>query len=422
MSTPTTRRVRFNPFDPAFRADPYPQYHALRDQEPVHRALGMWVLTRHTDVTTLLHDRTTSVGLIPDLVERQTSRLTLAQPDAPSPSTLARIGRLARTSLVFTDDPEHTRLRTLAGRVLGPRTLAGLHAPARAAARRLTAHLWRDGGGDAIAAVATPLPLRVLSDAFGLPAELREQAGRWTHQVRFLLEPGLLGADDLKGVAEAVDAFAGALRDLVAARRRDPGDDLVSTLAAARTPEGDALDDEELVLVAMMAFVAGLETTTALIGNGLHALLAHPAQAARLRAEPADIPTAVVELLRYDSPLQLTKRLTTRETELGDAIIPPGAHVLLCLGAANRDPAVFTDPDVLDLARPAVTRTSRAHLAYGRGMHGCVGASLASLIAEIALEALLTGPGELVPGPGAVTWQDHSQIVRGVATLPVVLR
>lgn len=424
MSAPApTGPVRFNPFDPSFRTDPYPHYRALRERDPVHRALGMWVLTRHTDVSTVLGDRSTSVGLIPDLVDRQAARLTRLRPEAASPAALARIGRLARTSLVFTDDPEHARLRTLAGRVFGPRRLAALRAPARQAARALGAPLRRDGGGDAVAALAAPLPLAVLSDAFGLPEDLREPAGRWTHRVRFLLEPGLLAADDLADVADAVDAFAGALRGLVATRRREPGDDLLSALAAERTPDGETLDDDDdLAFVAMMAFVAGLETTTALIGNGLHALLTHPEQAARLRATPTAIPSAVVELLRYDSPLQLTKRLTTRETELGDAVVPAGAQVLLCLGAANRDPAVFADPDTLDVTRPAVARTPRAHLAYGRGMHGCLGAALASLVAEIALEDLLTGPGELAPGPGPVTWQEHSQIVRGVATLPVVLR
>lgn len=417
----TAAPVRFNPFDPSFRADPYPQYRVLREHAPVHRALGMWVLTRHADVTAVLHDRTTSVDLIPGLVDRQTGRLIRTRPDAASPATLARIGRLARTSLVFTDDPQHTRLRTLAGRVFTPRALAALREPATEAARRLVAALERDGGGDAVAAVAAPLPLTVLCDAFGVPDDLREHVGDWTHRVRFLLEPGLLAADDLGDVATAVDAFVDALGGLVATRRRHPGDDLVSALAAARTFDGEALDEDELVFVVMMAFIAGLETTTALIGNGLHALLAHPDQAARLRAEPDAIPAAVVELLRHDSPLQLTKRLTTRETELGDAIIPAGAQVLLCLGAANRDPAVYADPDALDLTRP-VTRGSGAHLAYGRGMHGCVGAALASLVAEVALEALLTGPTTVTRGPGPVTWLEHSQIVRGVATLPVVVR
>lgn len=409
--------VRFNPFDPAFRTDPYPQYRLLREQAPVHRALGMWVLTRHADVTAVLRDRSTSVSLIPDLVDRQTTRLVRGRPDAASSGTLARIGRLARTSLVFTDDPNHARLRTLAGRVFGPRTLAALRPRAEDEARRSAAPLWRDGGLEAVAGFAAPLPLAVLADALGLPVEMRGQVGAWTHRVRFLLEPGLLRADDLADVAEAVDAFADALHGLVATRRRAPGDDLVSTLAAARTPDGDALDDEELVFVAMMAFVAGLETTTALVGNGLHALLTHPHQAALLRAEPHRIPAAVVELLRFDSPLQLTKRLTTRETDVGGIVIPPGAQVLLCLGAADRDPAVFADPDTLDVTRPAT-----AHLAYGRGMHGCVGAALASLVAEVALTTLLTGPAELAAGSGPVTWQEHSQIVRGVATLPVVTR
>lgn len=415
MSAPAT--VRFNPFDPAFRSDPYPQYRTLREQAPVHRALGMWVLTRHADVTTVLRDRSTSAGLIPELLDRQTSRLICTRPDVARPATCERLARLARTSLVFTDDPAHTRLRTLVGRVFGPRTLAALRARAQPEAARLIAPLWRDGGFDAVAGLAAPLPLSVLADALALPAELRESVGTWTHQVRFLLEPGLLDADRLGELATAVDDFAEALGEIAAHRRRDPGDDLLSALATSTTPDGDQLDDEELVLVAMMTFIAGLETTTALIGNGLHALLTHSDQAALLRTEPGRVATAVTELLRFDSPLQLTKRRTTRDLDLSGTTVPANSQVLLCLGAANHDPEVFPNPDTLD-----VTRTATAHLAYGRGMHGCVGASLASLVAEVALTALLTGPAPLARGPGPVTWQEHSQIVRGVATLPVIAR
>ncbi|GLZ52168.1 cytochrome P450 [Actinomycetospora sp. NBRC 106378] len=406
--------VRFNPFDPAFRADPYPQYRALREHAPVHRAFGMWVLTRHADVTVVLRDRTASVGLVPDLVERQTARS--AARTTVAPESLMRISRLARTSLVFTDDPAHQRLRALTGRTFGPRTLEALRPGIVAEARRLATALRLDGGGDAVTDLAAPLPLAVLVDALGLPPERRGDVADWTHRIRFLLEPGLLTADDLPDVADAVDAFAATLHDVAAARRRDPREDLLGSLAAARTPDGDRLDDEELVLVAIMTCVAGLETTAALLGNGLHALLAHPDQAALLRAEPHRLRDAVAELLRFDSPLQLTRRATTRETVLGDAVVPAGASVLLCLGAANRDPEVFVDPDVLD-----VTRTAGAHLAYGRGLHGCVGASLASLVAEVALRELLLLPGTLRPA-GPVTWQEHSQIVRAVAHLPVVLR
>lgn len=415
MSAPTV--VRFNPFDPAFRTNPYPQYRALREQAPVHRSLGMWVLTRHADVTAALRDRSTSASLIPELLDRQTTRLAGARSDGTRPASCERTARLARTSLVFTDPPAHNRLRTLVGRVLSPRAVAGLRSLAQAEADRLLEPLWRDGEFDAITGLASPLPLRVLTGALALPGELRERVGRWTHQVRFLLEPGLLDGERLDELTTAVDAFAEALRDLALERRATPGEDLLSALAVSTTPDGDQLDDEELVLVAMMTFVAGLETTTALIGNGLHALLTHPDQGALLRAEPDRIAAAVPELLRFDSPLQMTKRRTTRDSELGGATIPAGSQLLLCLGAANHDPEVFPDPDTLDVTRAAAT-----HLAYGRGMHGCVGASLASLIAEAALTTLLTGPAGLSQGEGRVTWQEHSQIVRGVATLPVTAR
>ncbi|GHE79583.1 cytochrome P450 [Amycolatopsis deserti] len=402
----TAAKVRFNPFDAGFRRDPYPLYRQLRETEPVHRTLGMWVLTRHADVRAVLRDRTFSAGLIPRLVAKHAGRLT--------GSAVGRIERLGRASLVFTDNPDHARLRGLVNRVFTAEAVTRLRPLVHRIADELVSRARADGGTDAITGLAAPLPVAVLAEWMGLPAQLRAHVAAWTHDIRFLLEPGLMTADDFGRVGEVVETFVAALTEVVRDRARRPGDDLVSALLAARTAGGDRLGEEELVFLCIMCFVAGNETTKSLIGNGLLALLRHPEQAAALAGRPDLVPGAVAEALRYDSPLQLTKRVATRDVELDGHRIAEGDQVLLCLGAANRDPAVFARPDAFD-----ITRGTGGHLAFGHGMHGCLGGQLAQLQAEVVFEALSRLDLDLAGEP---EWQDHSFIVRGLKALPVTVR
>lgn len=403
--------LRFNPFGAAFRDDPYPLYAQLRER-PVHKTLGMWVVARHADVRAVLQDRTVSSELIPQLVSRQAERV--AHEDV---ERVQRILSLGRASLVFTDNPGHARLRGLVNRVFTARAVAALRPRAEAIAARLVERARADGGMDAIEGLAAPLPVELLSNWMALPGELRSQVGAWTHDIRHLLEPGLLHGADLARVAGVVDEFAHALREVVTRRRARPGDDLVSGLLAAETAGGDRLGDEELAFVCIMCFVAGNETTKSLIGNALLALLRHPGQAQRLRREPSLVSAVVAEALRYDSPLQLTKRLTTRETEIAGVRVGAGEQVLLCLGSANRDPAVFDRPGEFDL-----TRDASAHLAFGHGIHGCLGGALATVQAEAALTCLYQRTKHVEQDGDALAWQDHSVIVRGLKRLPVSLR
>ncbi len=400
--------VRFNPFSAEFQRDPYPLYQQLRETRPVHRTMGMWVLTRHADIAGVLRDRTFSAGLIPRLITRQADRL--------GHDDVGRIERLARKSLVFTDNPDHGRLRALVNPVFTARTVAGLRHRIEAAAERLVARAWEEGGMDAVADFAATLPVTVMADWMALPRDIRDQVGSWTHDVRFLLEPGLMTAADLTHVCEVVETFALALGDVAAERRVRPGDDLISALLAARTGAGDALSDEELIFVCIMCFVAGNETTTALIDNGLLALLSNPDQDALLHDRPELVAGAVAEALRYDSPLQLTKRLATRDTDVGGEQVRAGDQVLLCLGAANRDPAVFDRPDRFD-----ITRHAPESLALGHGMHGCLGGILATMQAQVALERIYARVEHLARCDEHVEWQDHSFIVRGPKHLPVTV-
>jgi hypothetical protein len=409
--------ARFNPFSAEFRHDPYPAYRALRESRPVHKTMGMWVLTRHADVRAVLRERTFSAGLIPELVTRQATRGPADS--AADADSVRRIGRLGEKSLVFTDNPEHARLRGLVNRVFTPEAISGLRPHVEQAAARLLARARTHGEIDAVADFAAPLPVTVMCDWMALPPAVRERAGEWTHDVRFLLEPGLMSAGDFGRVGRVVEAFTGTLAELVAERRARPGTDLVSQLAGAVTGSGDRLDDEEAAFVCIMCFVAGNETTKSLIGNGLLALLRHPEQGERLRRDPGLLGTAVGEALRYDSPLQMTKRLATRDVEIGGKVVPGGDQVLLCLGAANRDPEAFARPDAFDIGRDAA-----AHLAFGHGMHGCLGGPLAQLQAEVAFDYLYRRAGhvELAVKPDELEWQDHSFIVRGLKRLPVSLR
>jgi hypothetical protein len=405
----TAPPLRFNPFGADFRDDPYPLYQRLRAEKPVHRTLGMWVITRHADVQAVLRDRDFSAGLIPQLVSRQAQRLAL--------DGAGQIERLGAKSLVFTDNPDHARLRGLVNRVFTGPAVAALRPRVTAIADDLVGRAWDDGGLDAIGDFAAVLPIAVLCDWMALPEHLHEQVGPWTHDIRFLLEPGMMTAADLIRVRDVVAVFAAELSAVVEDRRSQPGEDLISALLAARTGGGDTLSDEELVFIAIMCFVAGNETTKSLIGNGLLALLQHPDQAAALHRQPELAARAVDEALRYDSPLQLTKRIATRDTEIGGQPIPAGEQILLCLGAANRDPAVFERPDEFDL-----TRDERGQLAFGYGMHGCLGGLLAQLQATVAFESLFRRPERLELQSEPLEWQDHSFIVRGLKRLPVAPR
>ncbi|MGW4352056.1 cytochrome P450 [Nocardia sp. NPDC004582] len=405
--TTTGARARFNPFGAEFRRDPYPMYHALRAQRPVHKTLGMWVLTRHEDVRAVLTDRRFSAGLIPQLVSEQAQRLGQTDVD--------RIARLGRKSLVFTDNPDHARLRGLVNRVFTAAAVEELRPVATSFTERRLRRARSEAELDVVADLAAPLPISVLCEWMALPAALRERVGPWTHDIRFLLEPGMMQEADFIRVREVVELFAAALGEVLEQRRREPGEDLVSRLLATRTAGGDALSDEELIFVCIMSFVAGNETTTSLIANGTLALLRHPEQARMLRDGAVPVRTAVTEALRYDSPLQLTKRLATRDVEIGGEVIRAGDQVMVCLGAANRDPAVFERPDEFDLLRGGA-----GHLAFGHGLHGCLGGQLAELLAETAFEGLRGL--EMTPLTDEFEWQDHSFIVRGLARLPVAIR
>jgi cytochrome P450 len=358
---------------PEGRADPYPRYATLRAQAPVHRSMfGFWALSRYDDCQHLL--RVSGVGK-----DFAGAAAALGLSDSETEAQ-ARF-RGDHSNMLLADPPDHTRLRGLATRAFTPRTVEALRPRVVALVDELI-----DGFGtgevDFMEVLAFPLPVTVIGDMVGVPAEDRARLRPLVRAVTAVLE--LTVTPDAMAAAIAADAtLSEYFADLVAQRRRHPQDDLLSLLIEAED-KGDQLSERELISTAILLFAAGFETTTHLLGNGLLALLRHPDQLARLRADRSLIRPAVEELLRFDSPVQLAARTAYEDISIGGHDIAGGSMVLALLGAANRDPARFTDPDRLD-----VGRAEGSPISFGGGIHFCLGAALARTEAQIVFDRLL---------------------------------
>ena len=398
--------------NPALLANPYPFYAMIRQSNPVFRlplpgetGAGVWLLTRHAEVELALRDRRFSV----DRMRADAARLNRERiPDV----FLSGPGGL-RPMLVM-DPPDHTRVRGLVSKAFTPRRVAALELRVRKLVDELLGEaLARGKELDVIRDLGEPLPAIVIAELLGLPPEDHRAFKQWsTAMIETLPQVPFGGGQDL---AEKVEVILRYLRGAIADRRRAPGDDLISGMIEAQE-ERDALTDQELLATSFLLLVAGHETTTNLIGNGTLALLRNPDQLARLRAEPELMENAVEELLRYDSPVQATVRVATEELELGGQRVPENALVICGIGAANRDPAVHTEPDRLDLA----PRGHPPPLSFGLGAHFCLGAALARLEGRAALEALLARCPDLrLAKEGGVLEHRANFVLRGLKALPV---
>ena len=389
-------------FHPEAIVDPYPAYRRLQAEAPVHRDGGSWLVTRYADVRAALHDPRLRAGRIhPD-------EAWLAE------TGLGPLFRAHARMMLFSDPPDHTRLRSLVNKAFTPRVVEGLRPQIQQIVDDLLDSVQGNGRMDVIADLAYPLPVTVIAELLGVPLERREQFKHWSDHIAAFIggttapEQEML-RDALQSVLEMTDYFLA----LAAERRRQPQADLLSALALAEV-EGDRLSGEELVANCILLLVAGHETTTNLIGNGMLALLRHPDESARLKADPALMPVAVEELLRYDSPVQGTSRQAAADLEIGGQAIGAGQHVSLMIGAANRDPAQFPTPDQLDIGR----RENR-HLSFSHGPHFCVGAPLARLEGQIAIGTLLHRLPAMRLAAETLTWRDNFTL-RGLEALPVV--
>lgn len=390
---------------PEFTQDPYPVYRDLRAHAAAHRTivktltveLHAWVVTGYDEVRALLADRRLSkdAGGLPAVVERHKV--------APEPVALANFA-----SMLFSDPPDHTRLRRIIGRAFTMRRVQGLRPWIEDATSRLLDRITPTEVTDVVDALALPLPISVIGALLGIPEERHDDFRGWN---AIFTSIGATMAEK----QQAHLAATGYLRGLIEEKRRAPAEDMVSALAH---PAGDdpALDDSELLSTIFLVMNAGYETTASMIGNAVHALLADPALRAALRAEPDRIPRAVEEFLRHESPLNLaTVRYTLEPVPLGDVVIPAGEIVFVSLAAANRDGARFADPDRIDIAR-----ADSSHLSFGHGIHHCVGAPLARLEGEIALRGLLDrfADWELAVSTADLRWRNSLQF-RSLERLPV---
>lgn len=368
----------FDPLDVEFILNPYPLYERMRREAPIfyHAPSGLWFITRHTDVTRLLRDR--RLGRQIDHVADPAS---LGIP--PENPAYESFNRLGRHSMFDKEPPDHTRLRSLVHRAFTPRRVEALRGRVIAIANDLIDTALGRGGMDLLADFAEPLPVTVIADLLGVPDSDRSLLRPWSQAIVAMYELDH-SAEQAARAVQAAEEFSQYLRALGRARRTDPQDDLITALVQVEEA-GDRLTEDEFVSTCVLLLNAGHEATVNVLGNGMRALLLHPEQMQRLRAQPELIPGAVEELLRYDTPLQLFQRWVLEDMVYENHRWPLGAKVALIFGAANRDPLAFEQPDRLDVAR-----RENPHVGFGGGLHYCLGAPLARLELGIAFEALLS--------------------------------
>ncbi len=389
----------YNPVAYGNTQNPYPAYAALRERGQAHRSrlMNAWVFGRYPDVAAILPDwqRFSSDGR---KAKRPGKRTVIPDPGA-APSMLSL------------DPPDHRRLRGLVSKAFTPRAVNALEPHIRSLMHGLLDGIDDLSGFDLMEAVARPLPVIVIAEMLGVPVEDRPRFRSWSDRRARILEPTISAEERADAVLAGADLDA-YFTPLVEERRADPRDDILSGLVQAEE-EGDRLDGNETITMLRLLLVAGNETTVNLIGNGMLALLRHPEQLQRLREDPSLIPSAVEELLRYDSPVQLDLRRIVEDCDVNGFPVKRGEDIVLLIGGANRDPEQFEDPDGLD-----VGREGGSHISFGRGIHACIGAPLARLEARIAIEVLLERFSSIRLADPPPRFRP-SIVLRGLESLPV---
>ncbi len=391
--------IVFNPMAAGFREDPYPFYRRLRENDPFHksRAGDGYVLSRYEDVAEVLRDGSFSadernLNLYARFVGR---RLRAGLPDPYADDNMSMLRR---------DPPDHSRLRGLVAKAFTPRAIERMRPRVEQILKELLEARPAHGAMELVREFAAPLPVRVIAELLGVPPEDHLRFRDWSNEIVRSLGEGTF--DDERAALRATAELRAYFEAIVDARRTAPREDLISALAAAEQ-DGDRLRLSEMFATLVLLLVAGNETTTNLISNAMLALLRSPDQLALLRAQPERVPAALEELLRYDSPVQMTSRIAKHDCTLAGQRVRRGQQLVLLLGAANRDPAVFADPERLD-----VTRAEVRHLSFSLGNHFCLGAQLARLEGSLALEALVTRYPRLRLPEQTIAWRNNT-ILRG---------
>jgi cytochrome P450 len=390
--------------DPEVLANPYPLYHRLRTEAPVHwdPFLHAWVVTRYSDVIRVLHDFSAERTPTPQQLERMDL------------SALSPIAAVMVKQMLFLDAPAHTRLRSLSSSVFTPARVRELRSHIQQIASTLldTAMDGQPGKMDIIADFAEPLPAIVTAEMLGVPASDHRQLKAWSADFAEMLGNFQHNPDHVPKVLHTLEEMIEYFRERVRELRAHPREGLINSLLTAEI-NGDRLSEEEVIANSIVTMVGGLETTTNLIGNGLLTLLRHPEEMQRLRHDPSLIPSAVEELLRYESPSQHTARLARENVELGGRQIRKRDAVIGVMGAANRDPDRFPDPDRLDVAR-----TDNRHLAFGWATHFCFGAALARIEGQVSFSTILHRMPDLALERAPLQWRTNLGL-RGLVALRV---
>lgn len=404
-SEPDNSLSLYHLLDPEVLANPYPLFHRLRSEDPVHwdPFLHAWVVTRYQDVVTVLHRYSAQRTPTPE----QLSQMGLA--------SLNPIAQLMVKQMLFLDAPAHTRLRSLASYAFSPQRVRVLREHICDITNRLLDKVQDNGRMDVIADLAEPLPCIVTAEMLGVPVEDYQQLKAWSQDFAEMLGNFQHNPDRVPQILKSVGEMTAYFRSAMQQQRMQPRDGLVRSLMTAEV-DGDRLSEEEVIANCIVTMVGGQETTTNLIGNGVLSLLRNPNQLGKLRSDLSLVPSAVEELLRYESPSQHTARLAPEDTVLGGKRILKRQAVIAVMAAGNRDPERFPDPDRLD-----ITRTDNRHLAFGWAAHFCFGAALARIEGQTAFELMLRRLGDWALEPGPLVWRTNLGL-RGLTKLPISFR
>ncbi|WP_371646041.1 cytochrome P450 [Streptomyces mirabilis] len=397
----------FDPWNPEFVANPYPAYAELRERGRVHyyEPTDQWLVPHHADVSALLRERRLGRTYQHRYTHEDFGRT--APPPEHEPFHV-----LNDHGMLDLEPPDHTRIRRLVSKAFTPRTVEQLKPYVDRLANELVAGLVAAGGGDLLTDVAEPLPVAVIAEMLGIPESDRAPLRPWSADICGMYELNPSEETAEKAVRASVE-FTEYLRELIAARRKEPGDDLISGLIAAHD-EGDRLTEQEMISTCVLLLNAGHEATVNATVNGWWALFRNPDQLAALRGDRSLIPTAVEELMRYDTPLQLFERWVREDIEIDGTTVPRGAEIALLFGSANHDPKVFASPESLDLSR-----SDNPHISFSAGIHYCIGAPLARLELAASLGALLEKAPTLALA--AEPERKPNFVIRGLEGLSVVL-
>ena len=397
----------FHPWHPDVRRDPYPTWRRLRERAPLVRVrlLGAWAAGRYADVERILRDRCFSTDRSGVPMIGAMRRAVRGAPD---------LENLFDHNLLMIDGARHARLRGRVSRAFTPRRVEQLRSRVESLVEELLERSAARGEMDVVRDLARPLPATVIAELLGLPNELRDHFEGWSSDLAELLDP-LSGHDGIEPPKQATAAVASCFRELLAERRREPRDDLLSAMIAVEAEGDEPLSESELVALCTLLVAAGAETTVNLIGSAAVLLLRHPGERKRLQDDLSLLPSAIEECLRFEPPVQLTDRAVVERCELGGVQLEPGEIVVAVIAAANRDPERFPEPERFDVAR-----TGERHLSFGLGGHHCLGAALARLEAESALGGLLRRFPDFSGDPEPSDWR-RSAVLRGPTAVPIRL-